>query len=441
MPVEICSVSGYTGFGKNMTAVKYGNEVVIIDMGIHPENYIRLSEEEDDDRPVSEHELVSAEAIPDISVISDWKEMVKGIAVGHAHLDHCGAVPYLAGNFNAPVFCTPFSAEVIKTFIQDRDEPFNNRIVAAAPGETKKVSDNIKIEFIKVTHSTPQSSIVAVHTPEGSVVYACDFKFDETPTLGEPTDMKRLKELGKEKVLALIVETTNGNKQGKTPSELVAREMLEESVKQADNKKNGIVVSTFSSHIARLKSILEIGEKNNRKVIFFGRSLAKYIHAAENAQITKISDRAEIVKYGSKIEKRIKEISREGKNNYLIASTGHQGEPRSVLYKLISKKFLDSKDYVIFSCRTIPSPTNIENRERIERELTRIGVQTLTDIHQSGHASQEELIELLEYLKPDKVLPSHGHKDSKKEFAGMMEKKGYGHESLIFLQDGDRIKV
>ena len=441
MSIEICAVSGYTAFGKNMTAVKCGNEVVIIDMGIHPENYIKASEEEDEGSLVSEYELVKAEAIPDISPISDWKSMVTGIVTGHAHLDHCGAIAYLGGNFDAPLICTPFSAEVVKNAINDRGIPFKNRIIVVMPNETKEISKNIKVEFIHATHSTPQSSILAIHTPEGIVVYACDFKLDQTPTLEEPTNLDRLREIGRENVLAAIVETTNGSNPGRTPSELVAREMLEEAVRQADTGKNSIVVSTFSSHIARLKSILEIGEKQGRKVVFLGRSLEKYVTAAENSQVTQISDRAEIVKYGSKIERRLKEMIKEGKSKYLIASTGHQGEPKSVLSKIISKNFLDVNDCVIFSCRTIPTPVNVENRERLERELKRIGVQILTDVHQSGHGSQDELLELLECVNPRKVLPTHGGPESKKDFANFLQERGFQPERIRFLKDGQRIKL
>lgn len=439
MPVEICTVSGYTSFGKNMTAVKYGDEVVIIDMGIHPENYIRLNEDEDDSSFIREKDLVKAGAIPDISAIKDWAGMVKAIVPGHAHLDHCGAIVHLAGNFNAPVICTPFTAEVVRSMVRDKKVSFKNRISVVKPDSTKKISENLQVEFIHTTHSTPHASMIAVHTPEGTILYACDFKFDQTPVLGRPPNIRRLKALGREKVLAVIMESTYGSKPGRTPSEAVAREMLQEAIEDVDTRKNAVIVTTFSSHIARLKSILEIGKKHRRKVVFLGRSMAKYVSAAEKAGIVRISDKAEIIRYGSSIERKLREIERLGKQKFLLVSTGHQGEPKSVLTRIISKNFLDARDCVIFSCRTIPTPTNIANRERLERELKRLGVSTLSDIHQSGHGAQDELLELIDYVNPCRIIPTHGDPAAKKSLAEIVKKGGFDAKSIHLAKDGDRI--
>ncbi|MBI2137672.1 RNase J family beta-CASP ribonuclease [Candidatus Woesearchaeota archaeon] len=441
MPIEICTVSGYSEFGKNMTAVRYGNEAVIIDMGIHPENYIKFTEDEEDLAFLNAHALIKAKAIPDVNPIGDWTHMVKAIIPGHAHLDHCGAVPYLAERYNAPVICTPFTAEVIKSMIKDRDMAFKNKIEAVQPNSTKKVSEKISVEFIHTTHSTPQASMVAVHTPEGTVLYASDFKFDESPLLGKPPNMKRLKALGQENVTALIIESTYGDKPGRTPSEAVAREMLKDAIYSADSKKNAIIVTTFSSHIARLKSILEIGEKHGRKVVFLGRSMAKYIAAAEKAGLTNLSKKAEVIRYGNKVERRLKEMQREGKQKYLLVCTGHQGEPKSVLSRIITQNFLDTKDYVIFSCRVIPTPTNKENRERLERELKRLGVHVLVDVHQSGHASQDELRELIELVKPKNIIPSHGEEKTKKGLMELAALLGYKQSQLHMAKDGAKITV
>jgi len=171
MSVEICTVSGYSEFGKNMTAVRYKDEVVIIDMGIQPENYIRFTEDETSWGNLKVSDLVEAKAIPDTSPIEDWTDMVKAIVPGHAHLDHCGAVVYLANNYKAPILCTPFTAEVLKGMIKDREIAFKNKISVVQPNGIKSLSKNIKVEFIHVTHSTPQSSFVAVHTPDGIVLH------------------------------------------------------------------------------------------------------------------------------------------------------------------------------------------------------------------------------------------------------------------------------
>lgn len=441
MTVEICAVSGFSEFGKNMTAVRYGDEVVIIDMGIHPENYIKFTEDEEDTAAISAAQLVRVKAIPDASVIHDWAHMVKAVVPGHAHLDHCGAVAYLADRYDAPILCTPFTAEVIRGMIKDRDIQFRNRIEVVQPNGSKKVSNNIKVEFIHTTHSTPQASTIAIHTPEGIVLYSGDFKFDMTPVLGKPPNLKRLAELGNEKVLAAIIESTYGGKPGRTPSEAVAREMLKEAIEAADSRRNTIIVTTFSSHLARLKSILEIGHHQGRKIVFLGRSMAKYISAGEKVGLISFSKKAEIVRYGSKVERKLMQIKKDGKEKYLIVCTGHQGEPKSVLSRIITKNFLDAKDYVIFSCKTIPTPTNIGNRERLERELKRLGIHILIDVHQSGHGAQDELREFIEMTKPSLILPTHGEEKEKRAMHGLVKHLGYKESQIIIAGDGDRISV
>ena len=441
MSVEICTVSGFSEFGKNMTAVRYKDEVVIIDVGIHPENYIKLTENEDDMALVNEDVLVKAGAIPDLSSIEEWIDMVRAIVPGHAHLDHCGAIPYLGNRFRAPVLCTPFTAEVIRGMIKDREVKFKNRLLVVQPNGIKKVSRSLSVEFIHTTHSTPQSSMIAIHTPDGIVLYASDFKFDMTPTLGKPPNIKRLKQFGGEKVLALIVESTYGDKPGRTPSEKAAREMLKEAVEVADSRKNAIIVTTFSSHIARLKSILDLGHRQRRKVVFLGRSMAKYVSAAEKAGLINFSGKADIVKFGSRVDNKLRQISKHGKQRYLLVCTGHQGEPKSVLSRIIAGNFLGPKDYVIFSCRTIPTPTNIANRERLETALKRLGIHVLVDVHQSGHGAQDELRELIEMVRPGHIIPSHGDDPAKKGLAELAGQVGYADDKIHIAKDGDRITV
>ena len=424
-----------------MTAVRYKDEVVIIDVGIHPENYIKFTENEDDMALVNADTLVKAKAIPDVSPIEGWIDMVKAIVPGHAHLDHCGAIPYLGNLFRAPVLCTPFTAEVVRGMIKDRDVKFKNRISVVEPDGIKRISRNLSVEFIHTTHSTPQSSMIAVHTPEGIVLYASDFKFDMTPTLGKPPNIRRLKQLGKEKVLALIVESTYGNKPGRTPSEKAAKEMLTEAVQAADNGKNAIIVTTFSSHIARLRNILELGHRQRRKVVFLGRSIAKYISAAEKTGIINFSGKAEIVKFGSRVDNKLRQISKHGRQRYLLVCTGHQGEPKSVLSRIIAGSFLGPKDYVIFSCKTIPTPTNIANRERLETELKRLGIYVLVDVHQSGHGAQDELRELIEMVRPGHIIPSHGGEAAKKGLAELAIRIGFSEDRIHVAKDGDRIPV
>jgi len=380
--IEIFAVGGYNEVGKNCTAIKIDDEIVVVDLGLHLENYIKLTEDEDQIK-VDPQKLIDVGAVPDISVLDKLKNKVKAIVISHAHLDHVGAAPYLANKFDCPIIGTPFTNEVLKSILKDDRIKINNEIKTLNSNSTIQLSNNIKIEFIHITHSTPQTALVAIHSKYGIVLYANDFKLDYTPTLGKPPNIKRLKELGKQGVTALIVESTYSNDARKMPSEKVAKEMLEDVLLNIHNQNNLIIVTTFSSHIARLKSIIEFGKKMNRKIIFMGRSLSKYVKAAEKCGIVNFSNEIEILKFGRQIERRLKKIDRD-REKYLLVMTGHQGEPKSVLNRIARGKLkfeFMNEDNVIFSCKTIPTPTNIANREALENELKLLGVRIFKDIH------------------------------------------------------------
>ena len=264
------------------------------------------------------------------------------------------------------------------------------------------------------------------------------------PTLGKIPDFKRIEELGNKGVIALVVESTYADDPRKMPSEQAAKNMLRDVLLGANNKDNLIIATTFSSHIARLKSIIEFGQKLNRKIIFLGRSLAKYVKAAENIGLVNFSKNVEIVKYSKQIEKKLHKVEKDRKK-YLLVVTGHQGEPKSVLYKIAKKDFkfdLYPEDNVIFSCRTIPTPTNIANREALENELKQNGVRIFKDIHQSGHAAREDLRDIIMMLKPQNIFPAHGTKDMKESLARLAVEIGYNvSENVFLLKDGSRHKV
>ena len=441
--IEIYAVGGYNEVGKNCTAINVDGEVLIIDLGIHLENYIRLTEDEDLVK-INADKLMDVGAVPNISVLDNVKRNVKAIVIGHAHLDHVGAVPYVANKFNAPVICSPYTAEVLKNILKDDKIRINNDIKTLNLNSFYKISENIKIEFIHITHSVPQAALIAIHTDYGIILYANDFKFDLYPVLGKKPNFKRLEELGKEGIIASVVESTYASDARKMPSESVAREMLKDVLLGTDNKDNLIIVTTFSSHIARLKSIIEFGQKLNRKIIFLGRSLAKYVKAAENIGIVDFSKDVEIVKYSRQIERMLKKVDKD-REKYLLIVTGHQGEPKSVLYKIAKGEFefdLYPEDSVVFSCRTIPTPTNIENRDALENELKQTGVRIFKDIHQSGHAAREDLRDFINLVKPKNIIPAHGTKEMRDALAELCTEMRYKTGKNIFLiKDGQKIEL
>lgn len=445
MGIEICAVGGYNEVGKNMTAIRVDNEVVIIDMGLQMENYIRYTEEREDIHRLSAAELLRVKAIPDDSVIKKWRGLVKAIIPTHAHLDHVGALVFMANKYRAPIICTPFTREVIKTISKDDKIKLRNEIKTLNVNSSYNLSKNIKIEFINMTHSTPQTVMVALHTKYGIILYANDFKFDNNPVIGKKPNYKRLKELSKEGVICAIVDCTRAEKPVKTPSENVAREMLRDVMLGTDSKGKAVIITTFSSHLARLKSIVEFGKRMNRKIVFLGRSLAKYTQAGENIGLVNFSKQVEIVKFGKQIRRKLKQIEADGREKYLMVVTGHQGEPKATLSKIVDKELpfkLYSEDHIIFSCAVIPSPTNIENRRVLENKLKAHGVRIFTDIHVSGHAAREDLRDLLTLVEPKNIIPAHGNESMKRAFVDLAKEKGYkAGKNIHILKDGGKLKL
>ena len=441
--VEICTVGGYNEIGRNSTAVKIGDEVYILDLGIHLENYIKYTQDEDL-IVVEPKELMKAGAVPDISAIDDWKSKVKMILPTHAHLDHIGAIPYLSNNFKSSIMCTPFTSEVLNGIITEDKIKMNNKIKSMSANSSFSPSANVKVEFIHVTHSTPHTVIIALHIKEGVILYANDFKFDLFPTLGKKPNFKRLEELGKQKVLALICDSTYAADARKMPSESIAKEMLKEVMLGTDSRNKHVVVTTFSSHIARLNSIVEFGQKMNRKIVFLGRSMAKYVRAAEATGIANFTNRVDVIKFSGQIKKKLKKIAKE-RGKYLMVVTGHQGEPKSTLAKMMNNEMKFNffpEDHVIFSCKTIPTPTNIANREKLEANLKSFNVRIFKDVHQSGHAAREDLRELISLVKPQHIIPAHGNIDMRSALASLALEMGYRKGNNVHLMsDGQRIKI
>jgi len=443
--IEICAVGGYSEVGKNMTAIKYGDEVVICDMGFYLPKIISFEEEGGNREELTRDELIQIDAIPDDSIIKPWRSNVKAIVTTHCHLDHIGAIPYMAGEFKCPIIGTPFTIEVLKKILHDDNIRIPNQLKVLQLNASIKISDNIKIEFINMTHSTPHTVMIAVHTPAGAIVYANDFKFDNHPVVGNKPNYQRLKEIGHKGVFALIADSLYAANNMKTPSEKVAREMLKDVMLGTTSKGNLVVVTTFASHIARLKSIIDFGKKMHRKILFMGRSLEKYVSAAEAVKIVNFKKDVSLIGGGSRVSKKLSEVM-HNRGKYLLVCTGNQGEPRAMLTRMSlgDIKGFDFKpnDQVIFSCKTIPAPINLANRAIIEDKLQKKGVRIFKDIHTSGHASREDHRDLLNMLKPKHVIPAHGDMTKLSPMADLACSMGYvlGKTAHI-LRDGQIIEL
>ncbi len=444
MGVEVCAVGGYGEVGRNMTAVKVDDQVVIFDMGLHMPNYIKVSEEDVGEFvKLNETTLKKAEAVPQDSSIKDWRSQVVAIVVSHAHLDHLGATPYLASKYDAPIICSPFTAEVLKAMCKDEHIGLPNKIVALYPNARMPIGNDLVLEFCNITHSTPQTVIAVLHTKYGAIMYANDYKLDDHPILGKKPNDEHFKKLGEKGILLLMQDCIYAGAARRTPSELVAKDLLDDVLMRIDNKGKAIIVTTFSSHIARLKEIAEFGQKLGRKVIFMGRSISKYCFAAEAAGVTTFKG-IEILKYRRQIEKKLREIQSRGKEKFLLVMSGHQGEPKSALSRIVRGELsfrFDEGDHVIFSCTVIPAEINRKNRAEMDEQLRKLGVRLFTDIHVSGHSSREDIREFLMWTKPKHVIPAHGEPGMMDSFVSLVKELHYHDKYVHAIVSGQRVKI
>ncbi|MEK6934318.1 MAG: RNase J family beta-CASP ribonuclease [Nanoarchaeota archaeon] len=440
MGIEVIPVGGYDEVGRNMTAIKIDDDIIIFDMGLYIPAIVGF--EDNEQERLSEEDLKKIRAIPEDSILDNERDKVKAIIIGHAHLDHIGALPYLSKKYKAPIIGTPYTIKVVDAIIKDKGKKPQNKLIPIMLGNSFRINKNLKVEFLNMTHSIPQTSLVIIHTRYGKIAYSLDFKLDNSPVLGNKPNYNKLRSL--KNVKLLFLDSLYAKEDSKTPSEKVAREMLREVLLGTNNKGKAIVVTTFSSHIARLKSIVEFGHKLRRKVVFLGRSLNRYVRAAEEVGIVNFSKRVEIVAYGAKIRKKLKQINKEGAHRYLIVCTGNQAEPNSVLTKIARDQFhfkFQKDDHIIFSCRTIPAEDNIKNRKKLEDTLKSKGCRLFLDVHSSGHGQREDERDLIELLKPQHIIPAHGPKEIVSPSKELAKEIGYKDSQIHILRNGQRLKL
>ena len=339
--------------------------------------------------------------------------------------------------------CTPFTAAVLNTILRDENIKIRNDIKVVSPNAVYHINKNIKIEFINMTHSTPQTVMVAVHTPYGIILYANDFKFDSFPVLGKKPNFDRLREFGKKGILALICDSTYAPLRAKTPSEAVAKEMLKEVMLGTESKGKVVIVTTFSSHLARLKSIIEFGKSMKRDILLLGRSLSKYVRAGEDINIINFSKDAKILRFKDQINKQLKKVQKNP-GKYILVVTGHQGEPKAILSRMARGEFpfkFNQEDQVIFSCKVIPTKITQENREKLEKSLKNLGVRIFRDVHVSGHAAREDLRDLINIVKPKHIIPAHGEKEMKAALADLADEMKYKKDRVHIQLNGQMISL
>jgi len=440
MEIEVIGIGGYSNVIPNMTAIRIDEDVIIIDAGIDVD---KISQFEDRESlgEISIEKLYEMEAIPDDRVLEKYKDKIRAIIVTHGHLDHCGAIPIISKKYNVPIYTTPFTYGVIKDLFKDYGIEISKNIKMISPNSSIELN-RLTIEFIHSTHSIPHTVMINIRTNKGNIVFSSDFKFDNFPIIGKRPNYNKIKEIGREGVLLLITETVRADEESKTPSEIVAKYMLYDVLFSLDTE--GIIVTTFSSHISRLKSIIEIAYELGREPIMVGRSLERYTSIAEELGLYKFSETCKIYGNSKDFPKVLKEISQK-KEEYLLIVTGHQGEPGSVLSRMAKDQlpFDFENTTVIFSNNVIPTPINEANRKILEERLKRKKAHIIKDVHVSGHAKTEDHRILLKMLNPEYIIPSHGNALKKAAYYNnVAEEFGYIlGEDIFMLEDGQSKKI
>jgi ribonuclease J len=429
MEIEIATIGGYEEVGRQMTAVRAGEDVVIFDMGLNLSKVL-IHDNVETERMHS-LDLIDMGAIPDDRVMSDIEGDVQAIVPTHGHLDHIGAISKLAHRYDAPIVATPFTIELVKQQIQGEEKfGVQNDLVKMEAGASMSIGDHNELEFVNVTHSIIDAINPVLHTPEGAIVYGLDKRMDHTPVLGDPIDMDRFREIGREGngVLCYIEDCTNAGKKGRTPSESVARRHLNDVLTSMEDYSGGIVATTFSSHIARVKSLVEFAREIGRQPVLLGRSMEKYSGTAERLGFVDFPGDLGMYGHRKSVDRTFKRIMNEGKDNFLPVVTGHQGEPRAMLTRMGRGETpyeLDEGDKVVFSARVIPEPTNEGQRYQSERLLGMQGARIYDDIHVSGHLNSEGHYTMLDALEPQHVIPAHQDMKGFSPYVDLAARKGY----------------
>lgn len=445
--VKMYALGGVDEAGRNMVAFEIGTDIVICDMGLQLSNLILYNDQVD---KMGLEELVEKKIVADPKILMEKKDNVKAIVVSHAHLDHVGAVQYMANLFpQAPIYGTPFTIEVLKVLMKSTRNvttPLKNKFIKVNVNSSFNLPSGLEIEFINATHSIPQTAIVAIHSPEGIIMYANDFKFDNRPALGQRTNYERLRELDKEGIKLLVVDSVRSNLKRKTLSEIVVKEMLRDIFIETNIvNTQGVIITTFASHITRLKSIMELTQELGRQLVFVGRSISKYAKAAKNAGIIDFWEKGvKIAETPSEVNKWLDTVNKD-KTKYIVVCTGHQGEANAVLSRIAEGRTpfeLKENDKIIFSSEVIPTQVNIEARQILDAKLEGYRCKIFKDIHVSGHASREDHRDLLGMIKPEHIVPVHGNVRLKEGMIELAEELGYEQgKNLWVIPDGQIIDL
>jgi ribonuclease J len=413
-------LGGLGEFGMNMMVLRSGDDIIVIDAGLM----------------FPEAELLGVDiVIPDITYLKQHRQMVRAILLTHAHEDHIGALPYILGDLNVPVYGTQFTLALVHKKLAERNMVEEADLREIAPGHHVELGP-FKIEFLHVTHSTIDCVALAIRTPVGVIIHTGDFKIDQTPVDGKPFDLHAFARYGQEGVLALFSDSTNVERPGFTPSERAVTMPLEELCRAAPRK---IVFSCFASSIHRIQQVIDIATMCGRKIGFVGRSMVDNVEIAHELNRLRIPD-------GSLV--RPQDLRTYDPHKLAILASGTQAEPMSSLSRIAvdNHRFvtIEENDTVVLSARIIPG-----NEKAIFRMIDHFFRRQVlvyyeggrsAPIHVSGHASQEEMKLVLNLVRPKYFVPLHGEYRHLFRHAALAEQVGAVSGEIFLLESGQPIE-
>ena len=417
--LRIIPLGGLGEIGLNMMVMEYADSIIIIDCGLmFPEDYM----------------LGIDIVIPDITYLRKNKEKVKAFIITHGHEDHTGALPFVLRELKAPVYGTPLTIGLIKEKLEEFKLDRETEFKTVKPRDKVSVGP-FEIEFIRVSHSIADGAGLAIKTPVGVVIHTGDFKLDQTPVDGEILDYARFSEYGENGVLLLLSDSTNVEKEGYTVSEKEVGVTFEEIFRKSSGR---IIVAAFSSNIHRIQQVLDVAENFGRKVTLNGRSMVANVRIAQELGYLKVQD-------GLIVD--LKELDNLPPQRAVLLTTGSQGEPMSALTRMAMDDHkqirVRSGDTVILSSKFIPGHekaiSNMMNH--LYRRGAEVIYEKVSEIHVSGHASQEELKLMLNMVKPRHFIPVHGEYRHLVKHSQLAEKVGVKKENIVLAEDGDVVEV
>ena len=418
--VKIIPLGGLHEIGKNITVFEYEDEIIVVDCGV--------SFPEDDMLGIDS-------VIADVTYLIKNQEKIKGLIITHGHEDHIGGIPYLLKQINIPIYATRLSAGLISNKLEEHKILRSTTLNIVNQGDILKLGNKFKIEFIRSSHSIPDSVMLAITTPAGTILHTGDFKVDYTPIDGQLMNFGRIAELGNEGILALMSDSTNSERKGFTMSESSVGEVLD---KLFLNCTKRIVVATFASNVHRIQQIVNSAVKYGRKIAVCGRSMINMITTATELGYIKCPENIfiDIDMIGSYTDEQL-----------VIITTGSQGEPMSALTRMAAgdhrKVKITSNDLIIISATPIPG--NEKYVSKVIDDLMQIGAEVvysaLADVHVSGHACQEEQKLILALTKPKYFIPVHGEYRQLRAHSETAQQMGMDNDNIFILTNGKVLEL